>query len=314
MFLLEKLNKNVKKRTITFEEASYEWLEQKKGTIKDSTYYRYLYLIKKYLNFNLKNLSLKQIEKYDFNKLVMELNKILSAKTVKDILINLKSILNYIEEEYDCKTKVRKIKSPQICTEPLTILSKIEKRKIINYCMQENSLKSLGIIICLNTGLRIGEICALKWKEINLDKREICVRNTLQRIYNEPLKKTKIIIESAKTRTSIRNIPISNKLYDILYPLKKKYKDQDFFLTGSSEKYIEPRNYQSTFKIILKKCKIKKTYKFHILRHTFATQCIEVGIDPKSLSEILGHSDVSITLNRYVHSSYRLKRKYLNKL
>ena len=194
------------------------------------------------------------------------------------------------------------------------ILSKTERRKIIKYCLEENSLKTLGIIICLNTGLRIGEICALKWKGINLEKREINIRNTLQRIYDEPQKKTRIIIESAKTRTSIRNIPITNKLYNLLYPLRKKYKDDDFFLTGSSEKYIEPRRYQQIFKNILKICNIKKSYKFHILRHTFATECIEVGIDPKSLSEILGHSDVSITLNRYVHSSYKLKRKYLEKL
>lgn len=314
MFLFKKLYEIRRKSTITFEKVAYEWLEQKRSMIKKSTYYRYLYLINKYLIFYLKDFTLKDLEEYDFNKLIEKLTKTLAAKTVKDILINLKSILNYIEEEYNCNTKVKKIKSPQVSTEPLVILSKQERRKIIKYCLEENSLKTLGIYICLNTGLRIGEICALRWKGINLEKREINIRNTLQRIYDESQKKTRIIIESAKTRTSIRNIPITNKLYNLLYPLRKKYKDDDFFLTGNSEKYIEPRRYQQIFKNVLKTCDIKKTYKFHILRHTFATECIEVGIDPKSLSEILGHSDVSITLNRYVHSSYKLKRKYLEKL
>ena len=258
MFLFKKFDEIRKKRTTTFEKVAYEWLEQKKGMIKSSTYYRYLYLIKKYLIFNLKDMTLKNLENYNFNELVEKLSKELSAKTVKDILINLKAILNYIEEEYNCDTNDKKIRSPQISTEPLVILSKSERRKIVKYCMEENSLRTLGIIICLNTGLRIGEICALKWKCINLDKREIYIRKTLQRVYDEPNKKTKIIIENPKTRTSIRNIPISNKLYDILYPLKKKYKDEDFFLTGSSEKYIEPRAYQHIFKGILKNIKIKK--------------------------------------------------------
>lgn len=86
-----------------------------------------------------------------------------------------------------------------------------------------------------------------------------------------------------------------------------------FFLTGSNQKYIEPRYLQTIFKQVLKKNKIKP-YKFHVLRHTFATQCIEVGMDVKSLSQILGHSNVNITMNRYVHSSYRLQKKYLEKI
>ena len=124
---------------------------------------------------------------------------------------------------------------------------------------------------------------------------------------------SKIIINSPKTTSSIRKVPINNKLYEVLKPLKKEYKNEDFFLTGSSEKYIEPRNYQYMFKFILSESKVKP-YKFHILRHTFATYCIEVGMDAKSLSEILGHSNVNITLSRYVHSSDKIKKKFLEKL
>ena len=121
-------------------------------------------------------------------------------------------------------------------------------------------------------------------------------------------------IDKPKTAKSIRAIPISNKLYEILLPLKRKHKDEDFFLTGDSKKFIEPRNYQYNFKALLKMSKIKKSYKFHILRHSMASACIEVGMDIKALSEILGHASVEITLNIYVHSSYQAKKKYLEKI
>ena len=106
---------------------------------------------------------------------------------------------------------------------------------------------------------------------------------------------------------------MNQKLYEILKTLRKKYKDEDYFLSGKENEVVEPRNYQYNFKIMLKECKIKP-YKFHILRHTFATNCIEVGMDAKSLSEILGHSGVDITLGIYVHSSDKIKKKYLEKI
>lgn len=144
-----------------------------------------------------------------------------------------------------------------------------------------------------------------------MENRTINVKKTLQRVYIE--KKSSVIIDIPKTRTSIRSIPMSDKLYKILQPIQKHYKKEDFFLTGSQTKFLEPRSYQYIYKCILKESNVKP-YKFHILRHTFATNCIEVGMDPKSLSEILGHSNVNITLNRYVHSSYKIKKKYLEKL
>ena len=153
----------------------------------------------------------------------------------------------------------------------------------------------------------------LKWKNIDLAKRSIYVKSTLERIYDEELKRTKIIIDRPKTQTSIREIPISNKLYIILKQQKKKHKDEDFFLTGKKDKYIEPRNYQYIYKQVLNKNKIKD-HKFHCLRHSFASECVNVGMDSKALSEILGHSSVNITLNRYVHPSHKIKRKYLEKI
>ena len=316
MISLYKIKEFIKKKegdNLTFDAITTKWLEHKKILIKESTYSNYVYSINKYLLPTFKDMKLKKLQNYNFNEYIEMLMESLSSKTIRDIICVLKSILCFAEDEYNYNFKKHKIICPKIDKDNLVVLSKREKTRLENYCLKENTLRSIGIVICLNTGIRVGEICALKWKNIDLEKNELHIKHTLQRIYDKDQKKTKIIIDKPKTRNSVRNIPISNKLHEILKELRKEYKDDDFFLTGDTEKYIEPRTYQYIFKDILRKSKIKK-YKFHILRHTFATECIEVGMDVKSLSEILGHANVEITLNKYVHSSYKIKKKYLEKL
>ena len=288
---LKKLN--VFTKNIYFEDIANEWLKSKKVELKE--------------------FKLKDLKTYDYNNFIEELTEDYAVKTIRDIVNVLKPILKYCEKEYKCSINENKIKLPKLQSKMLKVLNKKEKRKLTNYCIEENSLKSIGILLCLNTGLRIGEICSLRWENIDLEAKIINVKKTLQRVYIRKDKRTKIIIGPPKTSTSIRSIPISNKLYNILQPLKKKYKSDNFFLTGSSDKFMEPRTYQNIYKKILKKSKVKN-YKFHILRHTFATDCVQVGMDIKSLSEILGHSDVNMTLNIYVHSSYKMKKKFLEKL
>lgn len=311
MWILNKV-KNVKGvKTIRFNRAADEWIELKRNTIKQSTYCNYKFIIDKYLNPYLANMTLKKLRKYNYNKFIQELAMSLSKKTTRDIINVLKAILLYVDNQYNCNINIQTIYAPRVDVKNLKVLSKKERGKLERYCLKENSLTSLGVVICLNTGLRIGEVCSLKWEDIDLDEKNIYVRKTLQRVYNG--EKSKVIIDLPKTRSSIRSIPMSDRLYEILQPLSNNYKKEDFFLSGMSDKFIEPRRYQYIYKDILKKSKLK-SYKFHILRHTFATNCIEVGMDAKSLSEILGHSNVNITLSRYVHSSYRMKKKFLEKL
>lgn len=313
MRLLEKVKLNLENRKVKFSDITEQWLEQKDNEIKQSTYANYKYLIEKYLNPQLEMLSIKDLLRYNYNQFIKELTKNLSSKTVKDICTVLKSILKFAEKKYKCNFNIEEMRTPKLNIENVKTLSNREKNKLEKYCLKSQTLRNIGIIVCLYTGLRIGEICAIKWKNIDLEKKEIYVKSTLQRSYEKNGEKTKIIIDSPKTKKSIRSIPISNKLYLILRDLKSKYNEEDFLLTGNNIKVIEPRNYRYDFQKTLKECKIKP-YKFHVLRHTFATDCINVGMDIKSLSEILGHSNVNITLNRYVHSSYKLKKKYLEKL
>lgn len=310
---MKKVKKYKLMRKIKFEEIAKKWLEMKKISIKESTYYNYMFIIDKYLMPTFKDANLRKLVDYNYNEFVQKLKINLSVKTVRDIGNVLKSILKYSQDEYKFTINLKSINMPKLNVTKIKVLNKREKGKLERYCLKQNTLKSLGVVVCLYTRLRIGELCALKWEDIDIEEKIIYVRKTLQRIYMEKENNSKIIINSPKTNSSVRRVPINNKLYEILKPLKKDYKNEDYFLTGSSEKYVEPRNYQNLFKIFLSECKVKP-YKFHILRHTFATYCIEVGMDAKSLSEILGHSNVNITLSRYVHSSDKIKKKFLEKL
>ena len=317
MFLLTKQLKGVReiivsrKRRKKFRVVTEEWLKYKKNTVKKSTYYNYSYSVAKYLYPSFAGKNITKIKNY--NNFIEELSDTLSPKTVRDIVTKLKEIINFYEEEHNTKINVKKMSLPKINKKEIQILSNKEKQKLEKYCIEQNSLKSLGILICLNTGLRVGEVCALRWENIDFETRRIHVEKTIERIYSKEENKTIVIIDTPKSITSVRTIPINSKLYNILKQIRGKSKKTDFVLTGSSEHYVEPRNYQYHFKEILKRSKVKK-YKFHTLRHTFATNCIEAGMDIKSLSEILGHADVSITLNIYVHSSDKAKRKYLEKI
>lgn len=317
MLLLTKQLKGVReiivsrKRRKNFRVVTEEWLKYKKNTVKKSTYYNYSYSVEKYLYPKFADQDITQIK--DYNDFIEKLTDTLAPKTVRDIITKLKEIINFYEEEHNTKLNIKKMSLPKMNKKEIQILSNKEKQKLEKYCIEQNSLKSLGILICLNTGLRIGEVCALRWENIDFESKKIHIEKTIERIYSKEENKTIVIIDTPKSITSVRTIPINSKLYNILKQIRGKSKKTDFVLAGSSEHYVEPRNYQYHFKEILKRSKVKK-YKFHTLRHTFATNCIEAGMDIKSLSEILGHADVSITLNIYVHSPDKAKRKYLEKI
>ena len=171
----------------------------------------------------------------------------------------------------------------------------------------------MGILICLFTGLRIGEICALRWSDISLDEQYIHIHQTMQRIQtkDDEKSKTSVVILTPKSSCSIRRVPIPDNLLYLMTEFQAP--ENAFLLTGKEKKYMEPRTLENHFKTIINLCSIDKA-NFHALRHTFATRCVELGFDVKSLSEILGHASVNITLNRYVHPSMELKKRNMNML
>ena len=246
-----------------------------------------------------------------------ESKKPLSKKTIANVKNTISQIFQEaIDNDMRRPLPLSKIKNDGAESKERTILNKEQKSKLLNFLVndekEDTKTVSLMLLIQYTRGLRASEVCGLKWEDIDLNKRIIYVRHTLQRIYIDK-KNTKIIIDAPKSEKSIRNIPMSNMIYTKLKSMRENFSKDDFFLTGDSKSFIEPRGYQYTFKKMLKECKIAER-NFHCLRHTFATDCISVGMDVKSLSEILGHSDVSITLNRYVHSSDKIKKRYLEKL
>ena len=272
----------------------------------------YNYIINTYLNKKFAKKRLSYFLDYDMNEFIDSLEKNLSNKTVRDIVLVLKSILKFAERKYNTNFKLDLITMPSSEKTELQVFNEKEIKKLEKICIKSEDIRDIGILIAIYTGMRIGEICALKWEHIDLNKKLINVKQTLQRVYVEK-KKTKVIITPPKTKTSERKIPIPQVLYDELKRQSVNYSKQAYVTTGLEDKYIEPRSFQYVYKKALETCEVKYR-NFHCLRHTFATRCIRVGMDIKSLSEVLGHADVNITLNRYVHSSYDSKKKFMEKL
>ena len=194
------------------------------------------------------------------------------------------------------------------------ILSRTNQKKIMNYVQEHFTFKNLGIYICLSAGIRIGEICALTWEDINTDTGIISIRKTIQRIYIVEDKKrhTELILDTPKTKNSIREIPMSRNLQKMLKPIKKVVNESFYVLTNEA-KPTEPRTYRNYYKKLMKELDIPDL-KFHGLRHSFATRCIESNCDYKTVSVILGHSNISTTLNLYVHPNMEQKKKCIDQM
>lgn len=304
--------RNIKLWCVKFKKLTDNWLLYKKHKIKESTYLNYNYIINTYLNKKFGKKRLSYFLNYDMNQFIDYLEKDLSSKTVRDIILVLKSILKFAERKYGVNFKLDLITMPTAYKNELQIFNEKEVKKIEKECINSQDIRTIGVLISVYTGMRIGEVCALKWENVDFSKKLINVTQTLQRVYVEK-NKTKVIITPPKTKTSERKIPIPSILYDELKIKSSSYTKSSYVVTGNEDKYIEPRSFQYVYKKVLENSGVKYR-NFHCLRHTFATRCIRVGMDIKSLSEVLGHSDVNITLNRYVHSSYDSKKKFMEKL
>lgn len=313
-------NKYEDEKEAVFRQIAEEWFAFLTPQLKESSIIKYrnilnLYLLPEYGERMISKISRADIIAFG-NRLLTRggmKQKGLSPKTVTGIIAVVKSIFGYAMQEMAFPVPDIRgvcVKQPQ---KSLRVLSRIEQQKLSSYLCRNLSLCNLGVLTCLYTGLRIGEICALKWGDILFDEQYLFVHKTMQRLQtlSEEGAKTEILISAPKSECSVRKIPIPGELFKLL--LAHRQPDEAYFLTGYPEQYIEPRTMENRFKLMLDRCGIENTH-FHTLRHTFATRCVELGFDIKSLSEILGHSTVNITMNRYVHPSMELKQKNMDML
>lgn len=230
----------------------------------------------------------------------------LSAKSVRDIMTVFRSISVYAAREYG----VREIyfTMPKTEQKKMEVLNADERRKLIRFLLANPNRTNAAVLLCLFTGLRVGELCGLRWEDIDLKNNLISVNRTVQRVNHTGT--SEVIVGSPKSRSSVRTIPIPEFVTTILTEMVGK---SDTYLITGTAKPTEPRTMQNRFRRILNECGVR-IVNFHMIRHTYATVCVEHGFDPKTFSELLGHADASIALNRYVHSSMQLKREYVDRL
>lgn len=298
----------------TVREIAEAWKEYKRPYVKQSTMAAYVLILENHvLPYFGDGDSLHEQEVQAF--VLQKLERGLSVKTVKDILIVLKMVMKFGVKNEWMTYYEWDIKYPTTSTnKELEVLSVANHRKILNYIQSHFTFTGLGIYISLSTGLRIGEICALKWSDINVADGTITVSRTIERIYiiEGEKKHTELIINTPKTKNSCREIPMSKELLAMIKPLKKVV-NEDFYVLTNDERPTEPRTYRNYYNGLMVKLDIPKL-KYHGLRHSFATRCIEAGCDYKTVSVLLGHSNISTTLNLYVHPNMEQKKRCISKM
>ncbi len=309
------LNADIQKKkkskvNVLFRDKAELWLNKQKFSVKLSTYSYYMSVVYNHLLPELGNLLLNDIDEEVIYSFINQ--KILSHKLKKSTLHEIVGILKQILQFSNIYIKIR---LPKLDKKEIKTLSKEQKEILETYISDHLNDITIGILLSLYTGLRLGEVCALKWQDIDFNLGVVTVKKTVSRVKNldkEISSKTKLILTSAKTENSIRIIPINRSLLKLLKFYKMKYNKLDSnFILSSTNQFMDPRNYYNQFKKILKSCHLE-SFNYHSLRHTFATNCIKEGLDPKSLSEILGHSDIKITLAFYVHPNIESKKQFIN--
>lgn len=308
------------KKLTTFAYLSESWLNAIKGTIKESSYTRYYRNVHKYLVPAIGKHAISGINSTLVGRMKDEMlscggkrRKGLSEKTVSDIFSTLKMILLHASEQGYPAMNIAFLHNPRRKKKESAVIPRETVESLEETLLNSAENICLGILLTLHTGIRNGELCGLRWGDFNFRSSIVQIHRTVERIADlNPLtgRKTKIIISEPKTDTSRREIPIPNALCRYL----KEYRGKDchYLLTGT-DKPSEPHTLYTRYKRFLKRNGFGE-YTFHALRHTFATRGIESGFDAKSLSEILGHSDVTTTLRCYVHPSMEQKRKQMENL
>lgn len=313
-------------RNMKYKELVEEWLEEKKHYVKESTYALYTYEMRSYILPMLGEIELADITEevlqdctLQWQKMPLNDGKPRNNSVIQNWIVLVKQTLNYaVRKGYLAQFKMHIYISPnkkrKTNLEEEYIFTPAEQQKIIHYAATTLTPQVVGIALCLSSGLRIGEICALQWKDIDTENQVIYITKTIQRIYNkESMPHTKVVITTPKSSSSIRVIPLSSSICQLIRDIQDCGIDGDLYFLSSTNVPFEPRKYRRNYEKILNRLEIPYR-NFHCLRHTFATRCVENGGDYKCVSEILGHSSIKITMDRYVHPRMEQKREIVEML
>lgn len=298
---------------LTVREGCEQWLAACRLRVKVSSYANYETIIRNHILPKLGSVSFSELTTGNLNEFVSDklahgrLNGRggLSAKSVRDIMTVFRSVEHYVSREYGLRES--HFTMPKAEQRELDILDSCERKRLEHYLTGHPSLACAAVLLCLYSGLRIGELCGLKWEDIDFENATISVHRTVQRVNRHG--SSEVVVGTPKSKTSLRTIPVPSFVLERLNPHRAS--GSVYLLSGRSNP-TEPRTMQYRFKTILKHSGIRDV-NFHLLRHTYASRCIELGFDVKTLSELLGHADASLTLNRYVHSSMEQKKKFVER-
>lgn len=293
-----------------------EWLRLRAPKIRESTYIKYESVLKKHIEPHLGGFKPCEITTEIITEFTDTLSfaEGLSPKSVHDILVILHGIIKYSSAEFPDTFNKTEINYPKKERKEMRVLSPAEQKLFVDYLLTNTDPCKFGLLLALFTGIRIGELCALKWDNISLNDKTVRIDSTMQRLRDTDCRnenKTKVIIGRPKSDTSARTIPMTENLTNLCRQMLPD-SGSAYVLTGTAD-YMEPRALQYRVGKYTRDCGLSGVH-CHTLRHTFATRAVEVGFEIKSLSEILGHANTAITLERYVHSSMELKRANMNKL
>ena len=296
----------------TFEEVAAMWLADKQQYVKMSTYCAYSLLLSNHLKpvfAKEQDVTEELVQTFVLGKLQQGL----SRNSVKDMLMVLKMVLKYAAKHGYMPWRQIDINFPtERRQNEVKTLSRADQRRLMDHIQANFSFMNLGIYICLSAGLRIGELCALTWDDLDTDAGVVRISKTLQRIYMKDKGCTEVIIGTQKSKNSVREIPLAKELQRFIKPLKKVVNGSFYVLTNSSSP-TEPRSYRNHYRRLMQQLDLP-LLKFHGLRHSFATRCIESKCDYKTVSVLLGHSSISTTLNLYVHPNLDQKKKCIERM
>lgn len=296
----------------TFSSVSVQWIEEKRRFVKFSTVAAYQLALSNHLVpvfGDATEITEDMVQAFA----LMKLKGGLSQKSIKDILVVAKMVMRYANRKQLMPYNEWKVVLPANApVSRLPVLDIAHQKRLMHYLLEHMNSRNLGIFICLSTGMRIGELCALKWSNIDLENGSIHVEQTLCRVYDIEKRRSILMLGTPKTRTSMREIPMTRDVQTVLKAFLR-FANSNFYVLTNDEKPIEPRTYRKYYERLLERLGIPKM-RFHGLRHSFATRCIESRCDYKTVSVILGHNSLSTTMDLYVHPNMEQKKRCINKM